>query len=203
MELEKLEAENLKATDKLKTHFFANVSHEFRTPLTLILGQIDSVLKEDKPEKRRTRLEMAQRNAKRLMQLINQLRERFSTATVIRPTEVSAISQGQIFLEKVIAAIEAHMEDEQFSVSALADIAAMSVNHLNRKLQALINQPAGQLVRSMRLQRAADLLAQGAANVSEIAYQMGFSSPANFARSFKNQFGCSPSEYISSSRDKG
>lgn len=134
-----------------------------------------------------------------LIQLRRQLRERFSKATVIHPSEVSAISKDRVFLQKVLQSIEAHLEDEQFSVSVLADSVAMSANHLNRKLQALIDQSAGQLIRSMRLQRAASLLVQDAANVSEIAYRMGFSSPANFSRSFKNQFGCSPSEYASSS----
>ena len=124
-----------------------------------------------------------------------QLRERFSRATVIRPAEVSAISVDQVFLEKIIHAIESHISDEQFGVETLSNAVNMSVTHLNRKLNALIGQSAGHLIRSMRLQRAADLLAQNAGNVAEIAFQVGFSVPENFSRSFKKQFGCSPGEY--------
>jgi len=47
----------------------------------------------------------------------------------------------------------------------------------------------------MRLQSAADLLKQNAGNGAEITYQVGFSDQAHFARSFKKQFGCAPSEF--------
>ena len=71
----------------------------------------------------------------------------------------------------------------------------MSTSQLSRKLNALINQPAGHLIRSMRLQRAADLLRQNAGSVAEICYKVGFNDQAYFSRAFKKQFGCSPSEY--------
>lgn len=125
------------------------------------------------------------------------LRERFSTATVIRPNEVSAVPLDQSFLEEVLNAIEHNLTNEQFGVEVLSEMIGMSVNHLNRKLKALIDQTAGKLIRSMRLQRAADLLKQKAVTISEIAYDMGFSSPNHFTRSFKKQFGVSPSEYVS------
>ena len=49
----------------------------------------------------------------------------------------------QQFLKKIINAIERYIEDEQFSVDKLAEEANMSVSQLNRKLGALIDQPAG------------------------------------------------------------
>lgn len=124
-----------------------------------------------------------------------QLRRRFSTSTVIRPSDVSPISADQAFLEKTIKFIELHFEDDKFSVENLAALVNMSVSQLNRKLNALIDQPPGQLLRSFRLQRAADLLAKKAGSVSEIGYKVGFSDNAYFSRAFKKQFGCSPSEY--------
>ncbi len=124
-----------------------------------------------------------------------QLRKRFSQATVIKPSEVSASSIDQVFLEKTIKIIETHFEDEQWGVDKLADKMNMSVSQLNRKLGALINQPAGQLIRSLRLQRAANLLKQNSGTVAEICYQVGFNDQAYFSRSFKKQFGCSPSAY--------
>jgi AraC-like DNA-binding protein len=124
-----------------------------------------------------------------------ELRRRFSTATVIRPSEVAATSIDTIFLEKTIRSVEAHFEDELFGVEQLAHEANMSVSQLNRKLRALIDQPAGALIRSMRLQRAADLLKQNAGTVAEISHKLGFTDQAYFSRAFRKQFGCTPSEY--------
>ncbi len=126
-----------------------------------------------------------------------QLRKRFSKAGVIRPSEVTAVSVDQAFLEKTIKMIEHHFDNPQFSNEMLAETMHMSASQLNRKLNALLGQPAGQLIRSMRLQRAADLLEQKAGTIAEVCYQMGFSDQAYFSRAFKKQFGCSPSEYKS------
>lgn len=71
-----LEQKNLQIMemDQMKTRFFSNVSHEFRTPLTLILGPLEDILsKEGLTEKNRVAMERMHRNAVRLLGLINQL----------------------------------------------------------------------------------------------------------------------------------
>ncbi len=73
-EQERKRAEALAEIDRAKTVFFSNVSHEFRTPLTLMAGPIQEVLEEDNlPEGVRERLELAQRNTLRLQKLVNNL----------------------------------------------------------------------------------------------------------------------------------
>ncbi|MFZ1519400.1 MAG: response regulator [Ignavibacteriaceae bacterium] len=124
-----------------------------------------------------------------------QLRKRFSQATVIKPSDVSAVSVDQVFIEKAIKTIECNFEDELFGIEKLADSMNMSVSQLNRKLNALVDQPAGQLIRSLRLQRASDLLKQNYGTVAEICYKVGFNDQAYFSRAFKKQFGVSPSEF--------
>ncbi len=136
-----------------------------------------------------------------LIELRRKLRAKYSTATVIKPSEVEATSMDRDFLQRVIAIIEAGMAEEDFTTEALAGEVAMSVSQLNRKLNALIGQPAGKLIRSMRLQRAADLLAQKSGTVAEICYAVGFGEQANFSRAFKKQFGCSPSAYQKAHRE--
>jgi signal transduction histidine kinase/ligand-binding sensor domain-containing protein/DNA-binding response OmpR family regulator len=132
---------------------------------------------------------------KNLIYQREQLRKRFSTSTVIKPSEVTAVSVDKVFLEKTISQIEKHFEDDKFNVEDLADGMNMSVSQLNRKLNALVGQPPGKLIQSLRLQRAADLLKQNAGNVAEICYMVGFNDQAYFSRAFKKQFGYSPSEY--------
>ena len=132
---------------------------------------------------------------KNLIYQRKQLRKRFKQTTVIKPSEIDATSVDKLFIEKSIKIIETNIEDELFGVDQLADKVNMSVSQLNRKLNALINQPAGQLIRSLRLQRAADLLKKNAGSVAEICYKVGFNDQAYFSRAFKKQFGSSPSDF--------
>ncbi len=73
LKLEKVQTDTLRNLDHLKSNFFANLSHEFRTPLTLILGQIESVMSSNIETKVKEKLQVANRNARRLLNLINQL----------------------------------------------------------------------------------------------------------------------------------
>ncbi len=67
------EAQRLAEIDRLKTNFFSSVTHEFRTPLTLMIEPARQLLVEAKDQKLRYRLELIENNAHRLLQFVNQL----------------------------------------------------------------------------------------------------------------------------------
>jgi signal transduction histidine kinase len=71
-EAERQRAEALAELDRAKIEFFSNVSHEFRTPLTLMLGPLDE-LSQDVDDSKRPLVETAKRNALRLLKLVNTL----------------------------------------------------------------------------------------------------------------------------------
>jgi len=73
LELKKVESDKLKELDQLKSSFFANISHEFRTPLTLILSPAEKLLSKITDESHRNELLLIHRYARRLRRLINQL----------------------------------------------------------------------------------------------------------------------------------
>ena len=98
-EEERQRAEALAALDQAKTAFFSNVSHEFRTPLTLLLGPLEDVLRAPAlPAAQRVALEVAHRNAGRLLRLVNTLLD-FSRIEAGRldatfaPVDVAALTE--------------------------------------------------------------------------------------------------------------
>ncbi len=73
IQLRQQEADQLRAVNTLKTNFFTNITHEFRTPLTLILAPTEQMASENPNPKNRRRLQTIEQNAHQLLGLINQL----------------------------------------------------------------------------------------------------------------------------------
>jgi signal transduction histidine kinase/ligand-binding sensor domain-containing protein/DNA-binding response OmpR family regulator len=88
-EMSRFEAEKLHEMDEMKSRFFANVSHEFRTPLTLILGPVKEMIQRANDETTRNDLWVVHRNANRLLGLVNQL------------LDVSKLESGTMMLRTV------------------------------------------------------------------------------------------------------
>lgn len=143
-------------------------------------------------------LEIRVGNLIRIRQL---LREKYKEISVIKAEDVKANPIDKEFLDKVFSLIKNHLEDHQFSVQKLADEMAMSVSQLNRKLNALINQSAGKLIRSTKLDYAVKLLEKNAGNITEIGYRIGFSDLPSFTNSFKEKYGVSPTEYLKNRKE--
>jgi signal transduction histidine kinase len=98
-EAERRRAEALAEVDRAKTAFFSNVSHEFRTPLTLMLGPLQELLEDDTALSSdvRTRLEVVTRNAARLLKLVNTLLdfariEAGRVQAVYEPTDLASLT---------------------------------------------------------------------------------------------------------------
>ena len=130
-----------------------------------------------------------------LIEIRRVLRQRFSRGVVLRPADVYVSSEEEAFIEQVRAVIEVEMANSAFTVDVLADAMALSPRQLQRKLRALTRLSPSGLIRSMRLERAAQLLEQRAGNVSDVALAVGFRDAKYFSRLFRQAFGVLPSEY--------
>lgn len=130
-----------------------------------------------------------------LLDLRQSLRQSFATAVFLKPNDIQANSLDKSFLDQALQVVEANMDNEDFNNDLFATALQISKATLNRKLRALLDQSANDFVKSIRLQRAADLLTQQAGTVSEIAFQTGFRSTAYFIKSFKDYFGVTPGNY--------
>ena len=132
---------------------------------------------------------------KNLISLRQKLQRKYQGESWQKPKEVTVISVHQKFIEALKRVIEKNIDNELFGVEDLGKAMAMSRSQIHRKLKALTDLSTTTFIRNYRLHRAADLLKQGAGNVTEIAYQMGFNSQTYFSFSFQELFGCSPTEY--------
>ena len=103
-------------------------------------------------------------------------------------------SMEQAFLGKVRNALEAHLSDETYSAELLGSDVGLSRTQFHRKLKALINQTPGDLLRTVRMDKAMELLQKNAGTVAEVGYMVGYGNPSNFSTSFTRHFGFPPSE---------
>lgn len=125
----------------------------------------------------------------------NKMKERFSREVTLEPREISITSFDEKFINKVLGIIENHIDDESFSIEELSREVGYSNMHLYRKLKAIAGQTPSQFLRTIRLKRAAALLAKESDNVTQIAYSVGFSSLSYFNKCFKEQFGVTPGKF--------
>lgn len=121
---------------------------------------------------------------------------RFAGARLtMHPTAVDVEPADQKFIDQVRMAIEAKLGDEDFSVERLASDVGQSRGNLHRKLRELVGESPSDLIRRMRLERAAQMLESGAGSVAEVAYAVGFKSVAHFSNAFNERHGVRPSAW--------
>lgn len=143
------------------------------------------------------RLEELQVRVHNQLQHRFRLRKRFSRSLTLQPAEISVNSVDERFLQKVMEVLETHLANTSFDVEMFSRETGMSRAHLHRKLKSLTDHSPGDLIRNHRLKRAASLLQQKSGNISEVAYAVGYNSLTYFAKSFRNHFGQTPSEFVS------
>jgi AraC-like DNA-binding protein len=101
--------------------------------------------------------------------------------------------------ERLRELIEANLTEPDFNPEALAAAAGLSYQKLYRRLREELGATPSQVIRTVRVERAADLLRDGAGTVTEVAYSVGFNSLSHFHRSFRERFGAGPTATLRSS----
>lgn len=123
------------------------------------------------------------------------IRERLRLEILNEAPEIIAESADEKFIKKVKEIIHERLNDPQLGVDTIAMAIGLSRTQLYRKISALTGISVNELIRSFRLQKAAQLLKQGWGSVSEVAYEVGFSNLSYFTRCFKEEFGVLPSRF--------
>lgn len=116
----------LQEVDRMKSRFFTNISHEFRTPLTLILGPVEELLAQNEKSQQITPLQLIKRNAHRLLKLINQL------------LELSKIEAGKISLQATPSNIIPFLKGIALSFESLAEQRSINFSFKSREEEVIV-----------------------------------------------------------------
>ena len=129
-----------------------------------------------------------------LLQSRKQLKQVFGGADELAKEEIS--TPDKEFVSKIRNEIHRNISNNDFGVEQLGAAVDLSRVQLYRKVKALTGLSPVELIRATRVNRARKLIEGGATSVSEVAYQVGFTSPSYFTKCFKDQFGVSPMELL-------
>jgi signal transduction histidine kinase/DNA-binding response OmpR family regulator len=135
-------------------------------------------------------------NRKRIKEVLT------DSATASQPAQKQAApktnTQGKDidneFYNRFLKIVEKELSNPELSVEELGSRLGMSRVQFYRKIKAITNYSPVELLRNIRLKRAAKMLSSSERTVSEIAYEVGFTTPSYFTKCFKDYFGESPSD---------
>lgn len=114
------------------------------------------------------------------------------------PSETEQPTVNQLdkqFVNQFIAVVEANISNQNFNVNQLTHDLGMSRIQVYRKAKALLGYSINDYIKTVRLKKAKQLLLKPELSISDVAYEVGFASPAYFSTAFKAKFDVTPSEF--------
>lgn len=131
-----------------------------------------------------------------LLEQRKNLREKFSKEIKIDTSAITVNSLDNEFLKKAFDVAEKNLSNSEFSSQDFAREMFLSRSQLHRKLVSVTGQGPGEFLRSFRLKRSATLILEKRLSITQIAFEVGFSSPSHFTKAFRQLFNCLPTEFI-------
>lgn len=138
------------------------------------------------------------RRIKPLLSHAQALREKFSEALhkAYKVDDDFAEGDDEKFMERVMASVNAHFKDSDYSVDDMAADIGVSRAVVGRKIKDCTGVSPSTFVRNLRLEQAKNLLTERKLNITQVAYECGFSSGPVFSKIFRKHFGLSPRSFL-------
>lgn len=152
-------------------------------------GADEFLMKPFNPEVLRVKVE-------RLILQREQLKQIYTKLLMLKQSSSTRESREDTFMQKVINCIEINLTNEQFSVQALAKLLNMSQPTLYRKTKQHSDLSIIEVIRSVRVSKAAGLIMENKYSIREISEMVGYNDSNTFRKHFTEQFGVPPSKYM-------
>jgi len=140
--------------------------------------------------------EILQSKIRNILSQQEHMRKTYQKQVDVTPTEVAVDSPDELFIKKVLVLIDSNISNPNFSVEELSHEVFVSRYTLYKKILAMTGKTPNELVRSMRLKRAVQLLETGHLTISQICHKVGFKSQKYFVKTFKSEYNTIPSKYL-------
>ena len=141
--------------------------------------------------------EVLKAKAENLIRMREQLKRIYTKTLMLKHTveKPEEEEQAGLFMQQVISIVETNLTNPDFSAKSLASLLNLSQPTLYRKMKQQSNLSIIEVIRSIRISKAASLIMQKKYSVQEVAEMVGYNDINTFRKHFTNQFGVSPSRY--------
>lgn len=129
-------------------------------------------------------------------------RESFSKKPFFKVDNMHMPKADEEFMNKVMRIITDNVGEEDFNVETMSNLLCMSHSSVLRKIKLVFNMSPIELIRTVKLKKAAELIQEGKYLIGDICYMVGISSPSYFSKMFFKQFGISPKDFERQCREK-
>lgn len=116
--------------------------------------------------------------------------------------KLSGDYKDEELIQTIIHVIREHIEDDGFDVAKLSDIINMSRTKVYNSIKRITGKSSGELIREIRVKRAAQLLASEDISVAQAMYKVGIQSSSYFTKVFKKEYGKTPSQFVKDTTQK-
>ncbi|MES2829446.1 MAG: two-component regulator propeller domain-containing protein [Bacteroidota bacterium] len=134
------------------------------------------------------------------LQMQQTLKTTYQKQIEVRAEDIHIVSEDEKFLKNAFELIEQNITRVNFSVEELSKLLNLSRVSLYKKLLTLTGKTPVDCIRTVRLERAVQLLQKSQLSISNVAYEVGFNNPTYFSKVFKEEYGQLPSEYVNAYR---
>lgn len=140
-------------------------------------------------------IELLRAKCRNLLRNREKIRSKFSRS-IYDSAGIAANRKDADFLENVISVIDSLLPEQEINVSILSSRMHVSRTLLAKKIKGLTGSTPHEFIENTRMKYAARLLLDGRHNISEVSYEMGFSSPKYFTIRFRKIFGTTPTDFL-------